>query len=111
MMEHHLRFSLPSGELQEEVYLKKVPSRDAKLKKKNKKIFIFKESSDLSKVLPNKNWFKKFEKYWVPSEINSDKVLKNLIDKKINNYHKTRDYPSIEGTSKFRHILNMDRFM
>ena len=95
----------PFWRVAEEVYLKKVPAREAKLKKKNKKIFIFKESSDLSKVLPNKNWFKKFEKYWVPSEINSDKVLKNLIDKKINNYHKTRDYPSIEGTSKISPYL------
>ena len=63
------------------------------------------DSSDLSKVLPNKNWFKKFEKYWIPSEINSDKVLKNLINNKINNYHKTRDYPSIEGTSKISPYL------
>ncbi len=95
----------PFWRVAEEVYLKKVPLRDAKLKKKNKKIFIFKQSSDLAKVLPNKNWFKKFEKYWTPSEINSDKVLKNLIDKKINNYHKTRDYPSIEGTSKISPYL------
>ena len=95
----------PFWRVAEEVYLKKVPVRDAKLKKKNKKIFIFKQSSDLVKVLPNKNWFKKFEKYWTPSEINSDKVLKNLIDKKINNYHKTRDYPSIEGTSKISPYL------
>ena len=95
----------PFWRVAEEVYLKKVPVRDAKLKKKNKKIFIFKQSSDLAKILPNKNWFKKFEKYWIPSEINSDKVLKNLIDKKINNYHKTRDYPSIEGTSKISPYL------
>ena len=95
----------PFWRVAEEVYLKKVPSRDSKLMKKNKKIFIFKQSSDLAKVLPNKNWFKKFEKYWIPSEINSDKVLKNLIDKKINNYHKTRDYPSIEGTSKISPYL------
>ena len=89
----------------EQVYLNKAPSRESKLKKKNKKIFIFKESDDLKKVLPNKNWFNKFEKYWNPSEINSDKVLKNLIDKKINNYHKTRDFPSIEGTSKISPYL------
>ena len=95
----------PFWRVAEEVYLKKVPLRDAKLKKKTKKIFIFKQSSDLAKVLPNKNWFKKFEKYWIPSEINSDKVLKNLIDNKINNYHKTRDYPSIEGTSKISPYL------
>ena len=40
----------------------------------------------------------------IPSEINSDKVLKNLVEK-INNYHKTRDYPSIEGTSKISPYL------
>ena len=38
-------------------------------------------------------------------KLTSDKVLKNLIDKKINNYHKTRDYPSIEGTSKISPYL------
>ena len=59
----------------------------------------------MSKVLPNKNWFKKFEKYWKPSEINSDKVLKDLINKKITDYHKTRDFPSIEGTSKISPYL------
>jgi len=95
----------PFWKVAEQVYLNKVPSKNSKLIKKNKKIFIFKESSDLSKVLPNKNWFKKFEKYWTPSEINSDKVLKDLINKKIEDYHKTRDFPSIEGTSKISPYL------
>ena len=39
----------PFWRVAEEIYLKKVPSRDAQLKKKNKKIFIFKESDDLKK--------------------------------------------------------------
>ena len=95
----------PFWRVAEQVYLNKVPPKKSKTKKKNKKIFIFKQSSDLSKVLPNKNWFKKFEKYWNPSEIKSDKVLNELIQKKIGNYHKTRDYPSIEGTSKISPYL------
>ena len=100
----------PFWRVAEQVYLNKVPSKKSKTKKKNKKIFIFKQSSDLSKVLPNKNWFKKFEKYWTPSEIRSGKVLDELIEKKIGNYHKTRDYPSIEGTSKILLTLNTDKF-
>ena len=95
----------PFWRVAEQVYLNKVPPKKSKTKKKNKKIFIFKQSSDLSKVLPNKNWFKKFEKYWTPSEIKSGKVLNELIEKKIGNYHKTRDYPSIEGTSKISPYL------
>ena len=95
----------PFWKVAEQVYLNKVPPKKSKTKKKNKKIFIFKQSSDLSKVLPNKNWFKKFEKYWTPSEIRSGKVLDELIEKKIGNYHKTRDYPSIEGTSKISPYL------
>ena len=95
----------PFWRVAEQVYLNKVPPKKSKTKKKNKKIFIFKQSSDLSKVLPNKNWFKKFEKYWTPSEIRSGKVLDELIEKKIGNYHKTRDYPSIEGTSKISPYL------
>ena len=61
----------PFWRVAEQVYLNKVPTKKSKIKKKNKKIFIFKQSSDLSKVLPNKKWFKKFEKYWTPSEIRS----------------------------------------
>ena len=95
----------PFWRVAEQVYLNKVPPKKSKTKKKNKKIFIFKQSSDLSKVLPNKKWFKKFEKYWTPSEIRSGKVLDELIEKKIGNYHKTRDYPSIEGTSKISPYL------
>ena len=30
------------------------------------------------KLFPKKNWFKKFEKYWSPSEENALKELKNL---------------------------------
>ena len=95
----------PFWRVAEQVYLNKVPPKKSKTKKKNKKIFIFKQSSDLSKVLPNKNCFKNFEKYWTPSEIRSGKVLDELIEKKIGNYHKTRDYPSIEGTSKISPYL------
>ena len=95
----------PFWRVAEQVYLNKVPPKKSKTKKKNKKIFIFKQSSDLSKVFTNKNWFKKFEKYWTPSEIRSGKVLDELIEKKIGNYHKTRDYPSIEGTSKISPYL------
>ncbi len=95
----------PFWRIAEQVYLNKVPKKNKKLLKKNKKVSFFEKAQDLSKVLPNKTWYKKFEKYWTPSEINGEKVLKSLIKEKIKSYHKNRDFPSIEGTSKISPYL------
>ena len=54
----------------------------------------------LKDILPKKNWYKKFEKYWEVSENDSKKILSELIKDKIKDYGTTRDIPSIEGTSK-----------
>ena len=84
----------------EQVYLNQPPSKNYIVKKKIKKITYFKKCIEPIDILPKKNWFKKFEKYWKVSENDSKKILKNLIENKIKDYGTSRDIPSIEGTSK-----------
>ncbi len=84
----------------EQVYLNKPLSKNYIVKKKIKKITIFKKCIEPNDILPKKNWYKKFEKYWKVSENDSKKILKNLIENKIKDYGTSRDIPSIEGTSK-----------
>ena len=89
----------------EQKYLNKVPSKNYKIKKIKKIFNILNKSINLKEILPQKNWYKKFEKYWSPSEIEAKRYLKNLIDNKINNYGETRDFPFIDGTSKISPFL------
>ena len=84
----------------EQVYLNQPPGKNYIVKKKIKKITIFKKCIEPIDILPKKNWYKKFEKYWKVSENDSKKILKNLIENKIKDYGTSRDIPSIEGTSK-----------
>jgi len=84
----------------EQVYLNQPPSKNYIVKKKIKKITYFKKYIEPMDILPKKNWYKKFEKYWKVSENDSKKILKNLIENKIKDYGTSRDIPSIEGTSK-----------
>ena len=84
----------------EQVYLNQPPSKNYIVKKKIKKIKYFKKCIEPIDILPKKNWYKKFEKYWKVSENDSKKILKNLIENKIKDYGTSRDIPSIEGTSK-----------
>ncbi len=84
----------------EQVYLNKPTSKNYIIKKKTKKISYFKKRIEPNDILPKKNWYKKFEKYWKVSENDSKKILKNLIENKIKDYGTSRDIPSIEGTSK-----------
>ena len=84
----------------EQVYLNKPPSKNYIVKKKTKKISYFKKCIEPIDILPKKNWYKKFDKYWKVSENDSKKILKNLIENKIKDYGTSRDIPSIEGTSK-----------
>ena len=84
----------------EQVYLDQPSSKNYIVKKKIKKISYFKKCIEPIDILPKKNWYKKFEKYWKVSENDSKKILKNLIENKIKDYGTSRDIPSIEGTSK-----------
>ncbi len=84
----------------EQFYLNQPSSKNYIVKKKIKKITYFKKCIEPIDILPKKNWYKKFEKYWKVSENDSKKILKNLIENKIKDYGTSRDIPSIEGTSK-----------
>ena len=84
----------------EQVYLNQPPSKNYIVKKKIKKITYFKKCIEPIDILPKKNWYKKFDKYWKVSENDSKRILKSLIENKIKDYGTSRDIPSIEGTSK-----------
>ena len=89
----------------EQLYISKVPSKFIKVKSKEKKISIFKKSIPIKDILPKKDWHKKFEKYWNPSEQEAKKYLQELINNRIENYGETRDIPSVNGTSKLSPFL------
>ena len=84
----------------EQIYLDSIPSKKFHLKKQTKKIRFFKSNSNSEQILPNNKWFKKFEKYWIPSEKESDKYLSEFVKSTILKYGTDRDFPSISGTSK-----------
>ena len=84
----------------EQKYINSIPKKDYKIKKLNKSKLFFKNCINPKDILPKKNWFKKFEKYWEVSENKSKKILKDLLENKIKDYGTNRDIPSIEGTSK-----------
>jgi len=89
----------------EQLYISKVPSKFIKVKSKAKKINIFKKSIPIKDILPKKDWHKKFEKYWNPSEQEAKKYLQELINNRIEDYGETRDIPSVNGTSKLSPFL------
>jgi len=89
----------------EQKYLEKVPSKVSKIKKMKKKYDLLGVSINLKNILPKKNWYHKFEKYWDPSENEAKKYLQNLIKNKITDYGNMRDIPSVEGTSKLSPYL------
>jgi deoxyribodipyrimidine photo-lyase len=89
----------------EQFYISKASPKNFKIKSKDKRINIFKKSITTEEILPKKNWYKKFEKYWSPSEQAAKKHLNELIINKIENYGDARDIPSINGTSRLSPFL------
>ena len=84
----------------ERFYSEKIPTKDKKILKCKKKTSFFKDIINVNDINPKKNWFKKFEKYWSPNEVNALKELKNFINNRIENYPENRNFPNILGTSK-----------
>jgi len=84
----------------EKYFFEKIPLKEKKIKKCLKKKNYFKTCINSEKILPNKNWFKNFEKIWTPDEENALKTLNNFIKNKIVNYSEGRNFPNIDGTSK-----------
>ena len=65
-----------------------------------KRFHILKKLYLKKKSVLKKNWSKKFEDYWSPSEENALKELKNFTKKAIEKYSDARNFPYIKGTSK-----------
>ena len=97
MMVLHLRFLHLFGGEQKSFFRKY--HRNLKISK-NKKSHFLKIQLVKKELYPKKNWFKKFEDYWLPSEENAFQELKKFINDKIIDYSESRNYPNIFGTSK-----------
>ena len=94
------RVFTPFWRYAEKYYFEKIPQKFQAVQKCKNKISFFKNSIDEKKILPKKNWFKKFEKIWIPSEESASKQLQDFIKTKLENYSDGRNFPNITGTSK-----------
>ncbi len=84
----------------EKFYFDKIPSKEKKILKCKKRVCFFDKTINEKEIFPKKNWFKKFERYWEPSEEKALNELKNFIKDKIENYAEARNFPNLTGTSK-----------
>ena len=84
----------------EKHFIDKIPSKKKIIKKCKKKVDYFKNCFKPEKILPNKNWYKDFEKIWSPEEETASKELKNFIKDRLENYSEGRNLPNKIGTSK-----------
>ena len=84
----------------ERIYLEKVPEKSSNVKRIKKAKNFFNGGINSDKILPKKNWYKKFENYWTTSETQAENVLNEFIKKDISDYGIDRDFPSKKGTSK-----------
>ena len=90
----------PFWRVGEQIYLDSIPIKSLNIKKVKKKIKLFKNNNLPDQILPKKNWYKKFEKYWDPSETQSEKYLNEFVENRMLKYGVDRDYPAINGSSK-----------
>ena len=84
----------------EKHFIEKIPSKEKVVKKCARKINFFKDAINPNDLLPKKNWYKNFGKFWSPSEEDALKELRNFINGSIKNYADSRNFPGILGTSK-----------
>ena len=84
----------------EKFYYEKIPAIEKKIIKCKNKIDYFKKTISNEDILPKKNWFKKFENFWSPSEETALQELKIFIRDRIQTYGDARNYPYSLGTSK-----------
>ena len=94
------RVFTPFWRTAEKYYIEKIPSKERNIKKCKKKISYFKNRIEPEKILPEKNWFKNFEKIWFPEEQSALQELQNFIKERISDYSDGRNFPNIVGTSK-----------
>ncbi len=94
------RVFTPYWRVAEKFYLEKIPSKEKKVSKCNKKISFFENTINENKIYPKDKWSKKFETEWFPSEDNALKILRKFINNRVENYGNDRNFPNIFGTSK-----------
>ena len=90
----------PFWRVGEQIYLDSIPNKSLNVKKVKNKIKLFKNNNIPDQILPKKNWYKKFEKYWDPTEKQSEKYLNEFVENRMLKYGVDRDYPAINGSSK-----------
>ncbi len=86
----------------EKIYLENNQKIDERISSYSKKKKI---NKDIEAIYPKKNWNRKFEKYWDPSEEKAIEILNNFIKNNIEYYATNRDIPSLSGTSKLSPYL------
>jgi deoxyribodipyrimidine photo-lyase len=96
----------PFWKMAESIYLNQSFSKNLSIKTLKNKATFLKDKNKIEDILPSKNWYKKFEKYWNPSEKEALKVCDDFIKNKIFNYGDLRDIPGVEGTSKISSYLS-----
>ena len=84
----------------EKYYIEKIPLKEKIIKKCLRKKNYLENRIDSKEILPKNNWFKNFDKIWLPSEESAIRELKNFIKNRIINYSEGRNFPNIIGTSK-----------
>ncbi len=89
----------------EQKYLDQIPKNILKIRKLNKIYKLFNKTIKPDQLLPDNNWYKKFENYWKPSETEAKNYVSDLVKNKIQNYGVNRDFPSIDGTSRISPYL------
>ena len=70
----------------EQVFLDAVPQKTSDIKKLKSKKTIFNSKDTFKQIMPKKDWFKKFDQYWKPSEDEAHKNLKEFISNRISKY-------------------------
>ena len=89
----------------EQVYIEKVPKNNFKIQKVKLKKNIFNSKFNVIDILPKKNWYKKFDNYWIVSEEESHTQLKKFLNERISKYGNDRDYPFLNGSSRLSPYL------
>ena len=84
----------------EQFFLQRVPSSDRNVSKCENKISYFSQTINEQAILPKKDWFKKFNYIWKPSENEGLLNLKSFLRDRIEKYPDQRNFPNIVGTSK-----------
>jgi len=89
----------------EKFYLDKGFSKEQKIKISRKKINFLDQPINLESILPKKQWYLNFEKFWNPSEETALENTKYFVKNSLSDYGKNRDTPSVKGTSKISPYL------